>query len=303
MSRKREYFRPAYLLIFFVSICTIFAETVPDAAPLRKETVPAVQPQTAGRNIIHTVKPSESLFKIARAYGVSYPAIARANGIDNPHLIFAEQKLIVPLKIIIPQAMESGILINLPEFRLYLFKNGELAGIYPVCIGLVTWQTPLGTFSVINKIKDPAWYMPPGMAERENIKREIIPPGPDNPLGDRWIGTTIKHTGIHGTNMPMSIGKSLSHGCVRLYPEDIQKVFEEVEVGNPGIFLYEPVKVCTEGEEVLIEVHPDVYSLVPDIEKLAIEKLQEKNMLQKIHAGKMLEALQKSSGIPVPIGK
>jgi len=301
IKQKSLYFRIAFLFLAAAFLFAAYAEnaSVPDTAIKQ----PAGKLRLTGENIVHIVKPAESLFKIARGYGVSYPAIARANGIENPNVIFPGQELIIPLKVIIPRDIENGLLINLPEYRMYVFNNRILTGIYPVCIGLPTWQTPSGEFSVINKVEDPAWYMPPEIAERENVKREIIPPSTNNPLGDRWIGTSIKHTGIHGTNIPMSIGKALSHGCIRLYPEDIQKVFEEIKVGDSGIFLYEPVKVYVDGEEVLIEVHPDVYSLVPDIEKLAVEILKEKNLFHKIHEVKMLEALQKASGMPVPIGK
>lgn len=295
--------RIASLLILASSICVVFAQTPANTFPSSSGSPSPREAFITGENAVHTVKPAESLFNIARIYGVSYPAIVRANGIKNPDIIFPEQKLVIPLKAIVPKAAELGLLINIPEFRMYVFKNQILTGVYPVCIGLVTWQTPVGEFIVINKVVNPAWYMPPEMAERENVKREIIPAGPDNPLGDRWIGTSIKHTGIHGTNMPMSIGKALSHGCVRLYPENIHKVFEEIEVGYAGAFIYEPVKIYADEKEILIEVHPDVYSLISDIEEIARKKLEEMNLMDKINPEKLEEALDGISGIPVSIGR
>ncbi|MFH2068583.1 MAG: methylated-DNA--[protein]-cysteine S-methyltransferase [Candidatus Omnitrophota bacterium] len=270
-----------------------------------EETVPAkINPgilPLAGEPTTYTVQEGDFLFLVARRYGIGYPAIVRANRIIDPNKIFINQKLILPKEAIVPKVVSQGIIINLPEYRLYLFSGGTLTGIYPVAIGLPTWQTPTGEFTVFNKVKDPAWYMPPEIARRENVEREIIPAGPNNPLGDRWIGTSIKHTGIHGTNQPMSIGKSLSHGCIRLYPEDIQKVFDAVGVGDPGEFLYEPVKITVHNREIIIEVHPDIYSLIPDTEKLAREKIGKLNLSEKIDSEKLERAIKNSSGVPVRI--
>ncbi|MFA5393593.1 MAG: methylated-DNA--[protein]-cysteine S-methyltransferase [Candidatus Ratteibacteria bacterium] len=283
-----------FTFLLLITGSSLAGETV--SARINRQILPL-----AGESIIHTVRNGDSLFLLARNYDISYAAIVRANRIVDPNRIFAGQKLVIPKETVIPKTIEQGIIINLPEYRLYLFANGKLKGIYPIAIGLTTWQTPTGEFTIINKVKDPAWYMPPEIARRENVEREIIPAGPNNPLGDRWIGTSVKHTGIHGTNQLMSIGKSLSHGCIRLYPEDIQKVFEAVGVGDPGEFLYEPVKVTVNGREIIIEVHPDIYGLIPDLEKLAGEKIEKLNLSEKIDAGKLRKAIKDSSGVPVRI--
>jgi len=283
----------AGLLILTGTCCVIFAE----ADDVRH--IPTVK----GENIVHAVSSGDSLYNIARTYNVSYMSIARANKIQNPNLIFPGQKLTIPLRIIIPQAMKRGLLINIPELRLFVFRDGLLTGVHPVSVGLPTWQTPAGESVVVSKVINPAWYMPPDIAERENVKREVIPPGPDNPLGDRWIGTSIKHTGIHGTNQPMSVGQALSHGCVRLYPEDIQKIFDEVEIGDPVIFIYEPVKIYATSEEILIEAHPDVYSLISNLEKFAGQKIVEMNLSERIDPDKLKEALTALSGMPVPVNR
>lgn len=264
------------------------------------KTNPGILPLT-GESTVYAVQEGDSLFSVARHYDISYAAIARANRIADPNKIFINQKLILPSEAIVPKVIDQGIIINLPEYRLYLFNQGKLAGVYPVAIGLPTWQTPIGEFTVLNKVKDPAWYMPPEISEREKIKKEIIPPGPNNPLGDRWLGTSAKHTGIHGTNQPMSIGKPLSHGCVRLYPEDIQKVFEAVSVGSPGEFLYDPVKVAVTDREIIVEAHPDIYGLIPDMEKLAREKIEKLNLLEKIDFEKLQRTIKDSRGVPVRI--
>ncbi len=289
-----------FLYAGFLFAFLLFAARLSSAdEPILPGINPGILPLT-GEIRTYTVQEGDSLFLIARRYGIAYTAIARANRIIDPNKIFVNQRLILPIEAIIPKVIARGIIINLPEYRLYLFTGGNPA-IYPVAIGLPTWQTPPGKFTVSNKIKDPTWYMPPEMARRENIKQEIIPPGPDNPVGDRWIGTSIKHTGIHGTNKPMSIGKSVSHGCIRLYPEDIQKVFDMVSVGDPGEFLYEPVKVAVAGQDIIIEAHPDVYGLIPDMEKLAKEKIGKLNLSNKVDSEKLQKAIKDSAGIPVRI--
>ena len=283
-----------FALILFFANFSLAEETLP--VRFNQEILPI-----SGEPTIYTVQKGDSLFPIARHHDISYTAIVRANQITNPNKIFPNQKLIIPKEAIVPKVIDHGIIINLPESRLYLFAEGKLTGIYPVAIGLPTWQTPIGEFTILNKVKDPAWYMPPEISRRENVKKEIIPPGFNNPLGDRWIGTSIKHTGIHGTNQPMSIGKALSHGCIRLYPEDIQKVFDTVKVGNWGEFLYEPVKVTINGQDIFIEVHPDIYGLIPDMGKLAQERIRGFNLLEKIDFEKLQRAIKNSSGIPVRI--
>jgi len=290
-----------FLYTGLLSVFLLFAAHLSPA----EEALPAkINPEIlplAGEPVTYTVQKGDSLFLIARRYGISYPAVARANRITDPNRIFLNQKLVLPRESIVPKVISRGIIINLPEYRLYLFTGGKLAGIYPAAIGLPTWQTPAAGFTIINKIKDPTWYMPPEIARRENVEREIIPPGPDNPVGDRWLGTSVNHTGIHGTNKPMSIGKSVSHGCIRLYPEDILKVFEAVAVGDPGEFLYEPVKAAAVGPEVLLEVHPDVYGLIPDMEKLAGEKIEQLGLSKKVDPEKIRKAIRDASGLPVRI--
>ena len=145
--------------------------------------------------------------------------------------------------------------------------------------------------------------MPPELAQRENIKREIVPSGPDNPLGDFWIGTSLKHTGIHSTNTPMTIGRALSHGCLRLYPEHVTTLFWDVRIGEPGEILYEPVKVAVEAEDVLVEIHPDVYGLVPDLFGLAEARLRVMGVWEEVDVRLLRQAVTEARGIPVTVRK
>jgi len=238
---------------------------------------------------------------IARGHGLAFPAVARANNIVDPNIVRLGRVLILPTRVILPAVRDEGIVINLPECRLFVFRGGVVKAVYPATIGLPTWRTPIGPFTITTRVQNPAWYMPPELAQRENIKREVIPPGLDNPLGDFWIGTSIKHTGIHSTNSPMTIGRALSHGCIRLYPEHAKILFGEVKIGDTGEIVYKPVKVAIDNDDVLVEVHPDVYGLVPDLRRSAEEQLRAIGAWEKIDPALLRRVIDEAGGIPVTV--
>ena len=278
--------------VFAVSLCLLMAGTV----------VPShAAPALAGEARTHIVAPGEALYTLARRNGLAYPAVARANAIADPNLIRAGRELILPTRMILPRAMDNGIVINIAECRLFFFREGVLRAVYPVTTGLPTWQTPLGSFTVTTKLKNPTWYTPPDLARREKVKREIVPPGPDNPLGDFWIGTSLEHTGIHSTNIPMTVGLALSHGCLRLYPEHVEALFKEVTIGEIGEIVYEPVKVAVDGDDILVEIYPDVYGLVPDAARATEERLRALGVWEKVDLKRLRQAVAEARGIPVSV--
>jgi L,D-transpeptidase ErfK/SrfK len=256
----------------------------------------------AGRETTYTVSPGEGLYLIARKFDLSYTAIAAANGLADPNRIYAGQKLVLPLRTILPRRPGKEIVINLPEFRLFYFDGPGQVSIYPACIGLPTWTTPVGEFRVTHRIKNPTWYMPESISEREKVLREIVPPGPENPLGDFWIGTDLDHTGIHGTNQPMSVGLALSHGCVRLYPEDVESLFSQVGPDMDGAIIYDPVKMAVSRDSVFLEVHPDVYGFAVDYAKELEQKLKLWNPLPALDREILERVLREKKGIPVFVG-
>jgi L,D-transpeptidase ErfK/SrfK len=255
------------------------------------------------KDTVYQVDKGEGLYEIARKFDISYMSIALANRIVDPNFIYAGQKLILPTKTILPKKLDGGILINIPEYRLYFFKGDDSIKVFPVCIGLPTWKTPSGEFSITHKIENPTWYMPDAIAEKEKVKKEIVPPGPLNPLGDLWIGTDLRHTGIHSTIIPMTIGRALSHGCVRLYPEDIEVLFPLTEVGMTGEVIYEPIKLTVWEDSVFLEVYPDIYEMVQDYEKELSKKLKLLNLPLNLDQSKIETILQEKRGVPVFIGK
>ncbi len=260
-------------------------------------------PPVMGETQTYTVATGDGLYVVARSHGLAYPAVARANGIADPNVVWAGRRLSLPTRLILPTPRWNAVVVNIPEFRLYVFRGGNVQSVYPVAVGLPTWRTPVGWFAVTSKVRNPAWYMPPELARREKVKREIVEAGPNNPLGDFWIGTSIRHTGIHSTNCPMSVGRALSHGCVRLYPEHIEELFAQVAIGDVGVFIYEPVKVAIDGGDVLVEIHPDLYGFVPNMMRKAESLLRTNGAWKDVDPELLLQAVAEARGIPVSVNK
>lgn len=214
--------------------------------------------KTVGRNFTHVVKSGESIFTIAQKYGLAVDHVAFANGFPSTAVeIDPGVTLIIPKQRVLPaNPPRDGLVLNLPERGLYVFKNGAFDRFVPVSIGDEKgFKTPTGQFHVIERIKNPTWY-PPAWAK----DRRPVGPGPDNPLGTHWIGLSLPRTGIHGTNQPLNVGNSVTHGCIRAYPEMVERLYNEVKVGWPVRIEYETVKLGRDPEGRLkVVTFPDVY--------------------------------------------
>ncbi len=219
----------------------------------------------------HISTKSDDLFSIALKYRVAVDHLAYANGFPITTIRVAEgTQVIIPTWRVLPaDPPKTGIVINLPERGAFVFKNGKFVGFYPLSIGdeeaeKGRFATPSGTFSIIEKIKNPTWY-PPSWAK----EKKPVGPGPDNPLGDRWIGLSLPRTGIHGTNQPLNVGNSVTHGCLRTYPELLHELFDMCEVGWPARLEYETCKIgrAANGETVFVNFG-DVYKRTPTLPKL-----------------------------------
>lgn len=222
-------------------------------APAQEDVRPIV-----GRNLIHIVKPQETMYTIARKYGLAVDHLAFANGFSPTAIILDPGvKLVIPGERILPKnPPTNGLVLNLPERGVYLFRNGHFDRFVPVSIGDEDgFRTPTGQYSIIEKITNPTWY-PPVWAK----DRTPVGPGPNNPLGAHWIGLSLPRTGIHGTNQPLNVGNSVTHGCIRAYPDVVAKLYNDVKVGWPVRIEYETVKFGRSGHGPLkVVTFPDVY--------------------------------------------
>ncbi|MEJ0088101.1 MAG: L,D-transpeptidase family protein [Pseudomonadota bacterium] len=260
----------------------------------------------------------DTLPDLARRYSLGYEEILRANpGVDT-WLPGEGTTIVIPGQRLLPSSAREGIVVNLPEHRLYYYpkvKQGETPYVitYPVSIGKMDWSTPLGKTRVVDKRKNPTWS-PPESVRKEHEERgdplpAIVKAGPDNPLGAYAMRLDI-HPGaylIHGTNNPIAVGMAITHGCIRMYPEDIEKLFPVVPVSTPVWLVNEPVKVARVDGRVWLEVHPPVDAegqrAEVDIERFyALANAALGEQPAAIHWELVMDTLKEASGLPQMIG-
>jgi L,D-transpeptidase ErfK/SrfK len=281
--------------------------------------IPADGTSVVGSDTHMTAVYQDTLLDIARRNSLGYYEIIRANPAVDMWLPGAGKDIMLPGRRILPPGPREGIVVNLPEHRLYYYpkpKKGEKPVVitYPVSIGKMDWKTPIGETRVIQKEKHPNWYPPEGVRKEHLANGDPLPAvvkaGPDNPLGDYAMrlaaggGTYL----IHGTNNPMAVGMAITHGCVRMYPEDVAALFPLIPVGTKVWLINEPVKVAFVDGELLMEAHPPVdaegqNTSEPDLNLLS-EKLDSAlgNTTAAIHWDFAKEALQAANGIPTVVG-
>lgn len=203
--------------------------------------IDAAHDDVVGQVQVTVASKQDTLSDIARRFNVGYEEIVRANPGVDPWLPGAGREIVVPTQFVLPSAPRQGIVINVAAMRLFYFppaKKGEKQVVYthPIGIGKVGWSTPEGATKVLSKQKDPVWRPTPSIiAEHKkngDILPAVVPAGPDNPLGRYKLTLGWQSYLIHGTNKPYGVGLRSSHGCIRLYPEDIEKVFGMVGPGT-----------------------------------------------------------------------
>ena len=171
---------------------------------------------------------------------------------------------------------------------------------YPIGIGVLDYKTTIGQhFRVQSKAVNSGWRIPGHLQAKYGMA--YMPPGEDCPVGSRWMG--LSHYGLHGTHAPMGVGRLVSHGCIRHYPEDIEKLFDITPVGTTVELIYEPVKIGFLKGRIFIEVHQDIYFKIPDMLKYAIKRLNDRNLVRQINWPKFLQAVEEQSGAPVDISR
>lgn len=219
-------------------------------------------PSITGEVQQYRVTSGDTLALVAARFGLEPAVLARDNSLAANARLKPGDALAIDNRHIVPTGMTDGIIINLPQRRLFLFKGGALKDSYPVAVGSGGWRTPIGEFTVQNMEVDPTWDVPKSIqAEMASKGKRVLTkvlPGPDNPLGTRWIGLTSS-IGIHGTNAPSSIFKYSTHGCIRMSIEDVEHLFGQVSKGTPVSIIYQPILAAKDGRDVFVEVHRDPY--------------------------------------------
>jgi L,D-transpeptidase ErfK/SrfK len=210
----------------------------------------------------------DTLLDIGRRHGVGYEEIISANPGIDPWLPGAGTEILIPSRFILPDAPREGIVVNLPEHRLYYYpptKRGErpVVRTYPISTGKMDWKTPLGVTRIVSKQERPNWYPPQSVREAHIARGEpplppVVPPGPDNPLGEHAMRLAIPSGAylIHGTNRPAGVGMQVTSGCIRLFPEDIAELYGLVPVKTKVNLVDQPTKVGWLRGTLYVERHP-----------------------------------------------
>ena len=213
--------------------------------------------------IVYT-KEENTFSDLAREYGLGFDEIVAANPDIDPWLPGDETAVLLPTQYVLPDVPRRGLILNIASKRLFYFPevaDGAPVQVltYPIGIGRVGWETPLGDTTVISKARDPSWYVPASVrrehAELGNPLPAIVPPGPDNPLGHFVLKLDMPGYLIHGTNQPYGVGMRVSHGCVRLYPENIEPLYDMVGLGEPVTIINEPYLAGWRDGELYLESH------------------------------------------------
>ncbi len=263
-----------------------------------------------GRVATYRIRPGDTLLDVARAYDVGYNEIVAANPGLDAWVPPVGAPVVLPTAFVLPCCRYQGLVVNIPEMRLYHYRRPPkdpdtlLVQTYPVGLGRTDRRTPRGRFKVRGKTRNPTWVIPESIrrehiAEDGDDRRAIAGGHPDNPLGKFRIELTIPYYTIHGTNNPWGAGMPVSHGCARLYPEDIAHLFSFVDPGMPVEFTYQPVKVGRRKDGAYLEAHPDLYGVSGSLDAAARKAL---GPLGRVVDRETLRgALSRSRGLPVRV--
>jgi len=257
----------------------------------------------------------DTLSDLAREYGLGYDEIVAANPDVDPWLPGENTPVILPTQYVLPNVPKVGVVLNIATKRLFYFPepaDGEQQQVltYPIGIGRVGWETPLGVTKVVSKARDPQWWVPASVrrehAEMGNPLPAIVPPGPDNPLGTRVLKLEIPGYLIHGTNQPYGVGMRVSHGCVRLYPENIELLYPLVPVGESVVIINEPYQMGRKDGVLYFEAHTplddDVVSPDERLQALLDKQVDMSGRPLNDHLQNHVKSLAElASGLPVSI--
>lgn len=260
---------------------------VVEQAPLNTTRFTLAGPEVGVVGALQVVRArgEDTFIDIALAYSIGYDELVEANPGVDPWLPGEGTEILLPSRFVLPDAPREGVVLNVASKRLFYFPKPEkgaaaIVHTFPISIGREGWATPLGTTKVVSKKKDPSWYVPASIrkehAENGDPLPAVVPPGPDNPLGRYAMRLALRGDYlIHGTNKPAGLGMRVSHGCIRMNPDHIEWLYQQVPVGLPVHIVNQPQLVGADGGDLFAEVHPALEedktrrtaALLKDVEK------------------------------------
>jgi L,D-transpeptidase ErfK/SrfK len=263
-----------------------------------------------GSSRFYQVQNKDTFLDIGRFYDLGYNEITEANPGVDPWIPKPGQIILLPTAWVLPDVEHKGVVVNIPEMRLYYFRPSAegtvIVTTFPVGLGRDDWQTPAGKFKVVEKTVNPRWVLPESIKEEHRRDGKPAPDfiaggDPENPLGKYRLRLTMPLYGIHGTDIPWGVGMQVSHGCVRLYPEDIERLFPMVSVGTPGEFVYQPVKVGVREGHVFVEVHKDIYNMTPGPYRETLRLIDKFGLRSLTDFDRVKRAVLEQSGVPMDV--
>lgn len=272
------------------------------APAIRADESPALLRPVVGEERMHVVKPDETLHDVAYQYRLGFDAVVRLNPEVDPWLLSPGTQVRLPTRFILPRADAEGLVINIPEMRLFDFTGAEAVRAHAASIGDRENPTPIAEFRIGIKLIDPVWHVPESIRKEKPDLPDRLPPSEENPLGSRWMTLGATSYGIHGTNVRWSIGRPITHGCVRLYEDVMRSLFERIPEGTRVVIIYEPFKWGTDGTHLFLEAHPDVYGYSLDMLPEALKTPEALGLLDRTNAQKVDQVLQEARGVPVQVG-
>ena len=259
-----EFFAPLGYERDVVDMVSLKQRLVEDPAKPNRFVLESPEQDVIGMPQVVFSGATDTLSDFAREYGLGYDELLEANPGVNPWLPGENTPVLLPTEYVLPNVPREGLVLNIASKRLFYFPamgegQDQIVFTYPIGIGRVGWETPLGATTVVSKAENPSWWVPASVrrehAEMGDPLPSLVPPGPDNPLGTRVLKLEMPGYLIHGTNQPYGVGMRVSHGCIRLYPENIEFLYELVEIGEPVRIINEPYLLGQRDGEWYFESH------------------------------------------------
>jgi L,D-transpeptidase ErfK/SrfK len=248
----------------------------------------------------YRIKKGDDLLELARHYGLGYSELGVMYRHWDPFLPPVGAELTIPTMWIVPDSHGNQIIVNTGEMRLYYYiKKNTQVYTFPIGMGVLDFRTPQGKFRVIGKTVNPPWHIPKSLQAKYGMS--VMPPGPDNPLGEYKLTLSWGDYGIHGTAMPLGVGRMVSHGCTRMYPEHIKKLFPMVPVGATVEYIYEPAKIGFRQGRIYLSVHEDVYFKIPSMILHVLNMLEQRGLADQVDMRRVMQVVEEHYGNPVDV--
>jgi L,D-transpeptidase ErfK/SrfK len=279
-----------------------FASALPAASAPAPRGFEAL-PEVVGEERSALVEADDTLLDVAYRHRVGHVALEQLNPDIDPWIPVPGTIVRLPTRTLPPRADARGLVIDVAAFRLFDFATAGEPEVFHVAVGDAADPTLLGRFRVGEKRVEPFWHVPTSIQREKPELPPVVPPGPENPLGERWMTIGTTSYGIHGTNNPWSIGREATHGCVRLYDEEMRRLFDRTPPGTPIEIVYQPYKWGREGDTILLEAHPDLYARFERPLDEALAWPSELGLLDALDLVRVTEVLAEARGVPEAVGR